>query len=103
MEKVFHKGVEVDRCTQCKGIWFDRMEHELLRATEGSEIIDTGDPAMGRRYAKVPRPGCPVCGVLMVRMAEGDHFDVWYDGCPVCRGVFFDAGEFTSFKGQARV
>ena len=43
MEKVTHQAIEVDRCTGCKGIWFDMLEHEHLKAMKGSEAIDTGE------------------------------------------------------------
>ena len=44
MEKMTYKDIEVDRCTLCKGLWFDALEHEALRDTPGSEAIDSGDP-----------------------------------------------------------
>ena len=28
METVSVDGIEVDRCTQCYGIWFDRLERK---------------------------------------------------------------------------
>ena len=31
MEKMTYKDIEVDRCTLCKGLWFDALEHEALR------------------------------------------------------------------------
>ncbi len=48
MEPVEFEGIEVDRCTKCGGLWFDLLEHEDLKALEGSEAIDTGDAAKGR-------------------------------------------------------
>ena len=48
MEKVKHGGIEVDRCTNCKGIWFDLLEEEDLKKIEGSESIDIGDEQVGK-------------------------------------------------------
>jgi Zn-finger nucleic acid-binding protein len=44
MEKVTFKDIEVDRCTNCKGLWYDMLEHEELKGLKNSEEIDTGDP-----------------------------------------------------------
>ena len=62
MERVDFQGVEVDRCTVCKGLWFDALEHELLKKMEGSEEIDSGDPDVGELFDKEQRvdlPGLP--------------------------------------------
>ncbi len=48
MEKVMFHHVEVDRCTNCEGIWFDILEHEELKTIAGSESIDVGDPQKGK-------------------------------------------------------
>ena len=31
MQRVLHQGIEVDRCTQCKGLWFDYLEKDAMR------------------------------------------------------------------------
>jgi uncharacterized protein len=41
-EKVTYQNIEVDRCTGCKGIWFDLLEHKQLKGMAGSEKIDAG-------------------------------------------------------------
>jgi Zn-finger nucleic acid-binding protein len=38
MEKVRFEKIEVDRCTNCKELWFDMLEHEHLKAMEKSEL-----------------------------------------------------------------
>ena len=35
MEKVDFQTVVVDRCTGCRGLWFDNLEHEKLKLLEG--------------------------------------------------------------------
>ena len=42
MEKVTFQDVEVDRCINCGGMWFDMLELEELKKMKGSEKIDTG-------------------------------------------------------------
>jgi len=98
MERVDYDGIEIDRCTGCKGIWFDSLEEEKLAALAGSERIDTGDPDVGDEFDDVDHVDCPVCQTEMIRMADRRQPHIWYESCKVCYGVFFDAGEFTDFK-----
>lgn len=100
MEQVVFSGVEVDRCTACKGIWFDLLEHEKLKLIQGSEAIDVGDPEIGKKYNKLDDIQCPVCHGKMVKMVDKDQNHIWYESCATCYGVFFDAGEFTDFKEE---
>ncbi len=100
MDKVEHRSIVVDRCRRCKGLWFDNLEHEKLKLLAGSEAIDVGDPEVGKRYNAVDRIDCPVCHEPMVRMVDARQRHIWYESCPVCSGVFFDAGEFVDFKHE---
>jgi uncharacterized protein len=98
MEAVVFGDVEVDRCTLCKGLWFDPLEHEELKAMPGSESIDCGDPEVGAVFNRDDRIRCPRCGGPMIRMVDPTQPHIWYESCGVCFGVFFDAGEFTDYK-----
>lgn len=98
MEHVTFRGVEVDRCTHCGGLWFDAFEKEELRPLKDAERIDTGDPEVGRQYNAMDRIDCPVCHTAMIRMVDLKQPHIWYESCTVCYGAFFDAGEFTDFK-----
>jgi len=100
MEKVVYQLVEVDRCTGCRGIWFDMQEHQQLKRTAGSEAIDTGAPRPGANV-KVGNIECPVCKTRMTRLVDVKQPHIWYESCPVCYGVFFDAGEFRDFKEES--
>jgi Zn-finger nucleic acid-binding protein len=97
-ERVTYAGFEVNRCTSCKGLWFELMEEEHLRTVAGSEAIDTGDPEVGRRFDKITSIDCPVCHTRMIRMVDSSHPNLHYEACKVCYGVFFDAGEFSEYK-----
>ena len=100
MEKVVFERIEVDRCSKCKGIWFDMLEHEELKKIKGSEAIDIGDPEIGKEYNKIDQIKCPKCNVKMLRMVDPNQPHIWYESCGVCYGTFFDAGEFKDFKTQ---
>ena len=101
MEKVQYESIEVDRCTDCKGIWFDMLEQEHLKAIEGSEEIDIGDPEVGKQTNIVDQITCPVCKSRMIRMVDGRQPHIWFESCTVCYGVFFDAGEFRDYKQES--
>ena len=100
MERVTFHAVEVDRCTNCKGLWFDLAERETLKGYANSESIDIGDPKVGKKFNKVDRVQCPRCHTQMIRMVDLEQPHIWYESCPVCYGSFFDAGEFTDYKKE---
>ena len=97
-EKIDYQGIEVDRCKECKGIWFDFLEHEKLKELQGSESIDIGNPKKGKEYNKTDKIDCPICRTQMIKMVDNQQPHIWYESCSSCNGVFFDAGEFTDFK-----
>jgi Zn-finger nucleic acid-binding protein len=100
MEPVEFGEIEVDRCTNCKGIWFDMLEAEHLKDLEQSETIDTGDPLVGKEYNKIDRIDCPKCNSPMIRMVDAGQPHIWYEACGICYGLFFDAGEFSDYKEE---
>ncbi len=82
----------------CRGMWFDMLEHEHLKAIEGSESIDIGSDELGERYNKIDHIKCPACKSQLIRMVDRDQPHIWYEACTSCYGVFFDAGEFRDYK-----
>lgn len=53
MEEVtFGRNMVIDRCTNCKGIWFDAGEAETLKGKWMSEFIDSGDPEVEENTIK---------------------------------------------------
>ena len=100
MESVTYQGITVDRCTDCKGIWFDMLEREALEKLKGSEVIDSGDAQVGRKFNEMGKIACPKCKVNMLRMVDNRQPHIWFEGCPVCYGVFLDAGEFRDLKSN---
>jgi Zn-finger nucleic acid-binding protein len=100
LEAVVYSNVEVDRCTNCKGLWFDSLEAQTLKNIKGSESIDTGDPETGSKFDEIGDINCPKCHTKMTKMVELKQSHIWYEKCPVCYGVWFDAGEFKDFKEE---
>lgn len=100
MAKIFHESIEVHRCTSCEGLWFDMLAEEHLKAVADSEEIDIGDRRVGKAFDTVERTACPVCHTRMVKMVDARQRHLHYESCPVCYGVFFDAGEFRDYKNE---
>lgn len=97
MEKVSVGMDAVDRCTSCKGLFFSAESHEHLMETRGAEAIDTGAKYDEPRD-RVVRIDCPACHTRMIRMVDRQQPHIWYESCPVCFGVYMDAGEFREQK-----
>ncbi len=100
LEAVVYADIEVDRCTDCKGIWFDSLEAETLKKVKGAESIDIGDPKTGTKFDEIGNISCPKCKTQMTKMVDIKQTHLWYEKCPICYGIWFDAGEFKDFKEE---
>ncbi len=100
LEPVVYADVEVDRCADCNGIWFDSQEAQTLKQIEGSEAIDTGDPKIGSKFNAIEDINCPKCKAKMTKMVDLKQSHIWYEKCPICYGIWFDAGEFKDYKQE---
>ena len=94
MEQVQASGITVDRCSNCRGIWFDEFEKDELKNMKGADSIDIGDPKLGRKYGKIEDIDCPICHTKMTKMVDVEQSHIWFESCTICGGLFFDAGEF---------
>ena len=99
LEVVIHRGVEIDRCRKCMGMWFDRLEAETLKQIAGSETLDIGNGETTTQSNRVKEDiKCPRCHKSMLQMLDIDRHSIWYEKCLECEGVWLDAGEFRQFK-----
>ncbi|ACB53089.1 hypothetical protein cce_3741 [Crocosphaera subtropica ATCC 51142] len=99
LEPIIYEGIEVDRCCQCSGIWFDSSEAENLKKLRGSEKIDIGHLSQKNDKEVLETDVfCPHCDLAMIKMFDIDKHPIWYETCPQCQGIWFDAGEFKKFK-----
>lgn len=98
MEEVnYGRNLTIDRCTNCKGIWFDIGEAETLKGKWMSEFIDTGDPGVGKAHNEISDINCPRCGKKMDQVPDPKQPHIKYETCEE-HGMYFDAGEFTDYK-----
>jgi uncharacterized protein len=101
---VSQDGIEVDRCAQCGGMWFDRLEADRLLKEKGSaKAVDIGDAKVGEEKNEQGKIECPRCHTLMIRMVDLEQHHIWYESCTVCYGKWFDAGEFQDLQQETVV
>ena len=100
MEIIDFNGIEIDRCTDCFGMWFDHLEKEDLMTLKGAESIDIGDEFVGARFNEIMDVPCPVCKVKMDHILHNEPFEIKFESCPGCHGAYFDAGEFRDYMGE---
>ena len=99
---VEYNQIELDYCTHCKGVWFDRGEVDLLL-----ESVKVKCPELDiNALSNLPENGsgekplkCPVCGQSMKEVAVG-HPTVSIDICRQTDGLWFDGGELKELLKQ---
>jgi uncharacterized protein len=91
---------EVDRCTNCKGLWFDLLEHEDQK--EFAAVLDIGTLEQGQQHNSHTHINCPRCpNSPMLRMVDATQVHIAFESCPVCFGRFFDAGEYQDLSDHS--
>jgi Zn-finger nucleic acid-binding protein len=103
MDPVQIEQTQVDRCTSCRGLWFDALEDQDIRESEEAESLDASAAAGSRPAPKAPKGkpsaiDCPRCRAPMIQMVDRMGRRVQYESCPRCHGKFLDAGEFKALE-----
>lgn len=97
MEDVKIDHTTVQRCTLCKGMWFERGVLEYLKGSDEAAEIDIGDKEVGASMNEKGHIKCPDCYAPMIRMVVPDQTHIWYESCSKCFSTFFDAGELRDY------
>ena len=95
---VEYHSIELDYCSNCKGVWFDSGELELLLKSQGLEesktffdgIFNSQEAVSSEKKLK-----CPICGRRMKKTALGEQPGTLIDICRDQHGLWFDGGEVT--------
>jgi len=93
---VEYQNIELDYCNNCKGVWFDSGELELLLKSQGLEEPKAFfDGILNSQEAASPekKRSCPVCGHKMKKTAIGGQPEILIDICRDKHGLWFDGGE----------
>jgi Zn-finger nucleic acid-binding protein len=93
---VEYQNIELDYCNNCKGVWFDSGELELLLKSQGLEEPKAFfDGILKSQEAASPekKRNCPVCSHKMKKTAIGEQPEILIDICRDKHGLWFDGGE----------
>jgi Zn-finger nucleic acid-binding protein len=85
-----HRGIEVDRCPQCKGGWLDEGELTQLEATV--ESTEEQRAAMIEYAIRPSTLSCPTCGAQMSAF-NYRAYNLELDVCVERHGFWLDEGE----------
>ena len=101
MEQIQVESTQVDRCTKCRGLWFDALEEQDIRGTEGAETLDAAPGEAKPAKTDSRAIDCPRCKSPMIRMVDRLGKRIQYESCPRCHGKFLDAGEFRATEPRS--
>jgi Zn-finger nucleic acid-binding protein len=91
-------SIQIDRCSECRGGWYDVNKLRLLKDRESSGDYRWIDFDLWKdmdkfRAAKQERYTCPRDGRPMTTVRYGDS-PVLVDICSQCKGVWLDGEEY---------
>jgi len=89
LEPIDLRGIEVDRCVFCRGIWLDHHELDELEDKVMDEGYSKGTLTYFKRDSEI---GCPKCGTGMTTFNYRAH-DLPIDLCQQGHGYWLDPGE----------
>jgi len=92
LERGKRRGIDMELCPSCKGMWLSRQELEQLE----DEAFDLGDDKKGSLiFGAAPTSrACPECAQAMQRFKYRDY-DLELDFCAAGHGFWLDDGEDT--------
>jgi Zn-finger nucleic acid-binding protein len=100
---VEYHEIELDYCNECRGVWFDAGELELILQTLGLEsehtlfthMLQSPPAATSEKLRK-----CPICGRKMRKTNLGGQPELLVDLCSREDGIWFDGGEVAQLIKQ---
>ena len=92
--------VEIDYCLNCKGIWLDAGELELLlgSSTENEEFLNSFNIDDQKKEKKLK---CPICNKKMEKTLVIGDKKVRIDKCKANHGIWFESGELEDILKMA--
>lgn len=101
LEEVRVGDVTLERCEQCRGLFFETGELARVLTDGNLGSVPTEHADRGRGDPASPQDlvpaTCPRCQIPMGRLTpSGGRFS--YDLCPACHGLWLDAGELAHLE-----
>ena len=84
-----YKGIEVDACSQCEGLWLDHPELDELEDTRFDDDGSKGTTVYAVRPSDI---ACPQCSGPM-KTFNYRAYDLPLDACEAEHGFWLDKGE----------
>lgn len=100
---VEHNKVELDYCPNCRGVWFDAGELELLLSSMGLDsrsIFLTDILTLPEIQSIEKKRKCPICRQKMKKTTIGQEDAILIDICKRGDGLWFDSGEVANLIKQ---
>ncbi|MBN1795345.1 MAG: zf-TFIIB domain-containing protein [Sedimentisphaerales bacterium] len=97
------RGVEIDHCFGCGGIWLDAGELDLLidDVEKSAKLLDSF--TIDTKCTEAKRK-CPICAKKMLKVVVGkDGHQLLIDSCKKKHGLWFDAGELEDILKRAKL
>ncbi len=91
------EGVDLDFCSGCKGIWFDKDEMAFMVELH----VDMPELEKVKKNAKKTDYDCPRCGSKLEEMKFSKPKDLLVDRCPQCHGIWLDKLELPKVEAIA--
>lgn len=92
---IFYK-TEVDYCSYCFGMWFEREELRQVKDEKDKELnwldIDLWKEKKNFKISEGIKM-CPLCFVPLYQINYGDS-QILVDFCNLCEGIWLERGEF---------
>jgi uncharacterized protein len=95
-----NRSVEIDKCPQCGGIWFDNGELEQLETIVEAVYVEIRN--VPGKADQLKALSCPSCDNMQL-MQKAEHprdRKVIMDYCPVCHGIWLDKGELEAIQKE---
>jgi len=96
--------IEIDYCPDCRGVWLDSGELELIGERAGAlqgELLAALDRQEGKRARGPEKRRCPVCRKVLRCTSSRGKNPIVLDRCPVQHGLWFDKGELQAVVAAA--
>lgn len=87
------RGVALERCSSCSGIWFDARELSQLVEEDARQVASLRRGNVNEQL-EGKRGSCPRDGSELLRVYSSINRSVIIDACADCRGTWLDGGEF---------
>lgn len=100
MEPAEEKGLPLDRCTSCRGIWIDFFSLDaVLRKQTSVKYVGDAEDLMNPGASRPTALTCPRCDA---RLFECSHAGITLEWCAGCRGLYLDDGEIGQIRAWRR-